>query len=115
MSDRTELLKELGFSLLDFENISHAPTFEEASVRLVALKDRFKKVFKKSALRWHPDKSGGDPVKTKKFIALMELKSYFDQLQVIWKGPPIQVKPFRYYALRPLNQRAQYVTYMKPK
>lgn len=63
-------LRELGAGEDVISGIVYAPSREEAERRLAAMKQVVKVRFRASALELHPDRTGGDPVKTERFKLL---------------------------------------------
>jgi hypothetical protein len=55
---------------------------DAAAVKLDELKERVRKNFRRLALELHPDRTGGDPVKTERFKLLVSVKDEFEKLQL---------------------------------
>ena len=77
-----EALRELGVNIPnDFDQIQRLP-FPQAKQMLNDLKERVKKSFRKIAPELHPDKTGGDSVKTEKFKLLVQVQQAFEKIDI---------------------------------
>lgn len=88
-----EALAELGITWAEFEApLAAGP---RGPAMLAELQVRAKKRFKELALELHPDRTGGDPVKTEHFKHLAAAMDALDSLQVTPAGHPPASQPGR--------------------
>ena len=83
------LLLQMGFTSEDFNGVRMARTRNEASQKLEALKVRFKSALRKRIPSLHPDRTGGDSVKSKQLQILLEFARELEKTQI----PPIVESP----------------------
>lgn len=88
-SQETEaLLRELGMTAKDFQLVMRARTRDEAVRLLEEVRAKFRSAYRKMAFALHPDRTGGDPVKTRKFQALIQLREEVEKLSIPEPPPP---------------------------
>ena len=88
-SQGLQALRELGICVPeDFDRLRSMP-FQAARCRLVELKERVKKEFRRLALELHPDRTNGDEVKTERFKLMIKVKEAVEALQVQSPPPPV--------------------------
>ena len=75
------LLHYLGVGVHEIEALRHLP-YREATQRLMELKGRIHKGWRKAAFELHPDRTGNDPQKTALFQALTLLRDQFEDLRL---------------------------------
>jgi len=85
-----QAMRDLGLTVETHARIRSAPSFEEAVVRLDALKVSARRRFHKLALELHPDRTGGDPAKTERFRTLAQVMDQLDRMQI---GRPPAPRP----------------------
>lgn len=87
--------------------------YEHAVPRLKAIQERVKARYKKLAFELHPDRTGGDSVKTKLFSDVTELNKKIQELQV--RPPPprqqVFVQVVHYPARHPYGGAVNAVNY----
>jgi hypothetical protein len=103
MDPRHQALTDLGITRDDIHALRTLP-FEVAVKRLEELKERVRKNFKALALALHPDRTGGDPVKTERFKVISSIKDEFEKLQ-LQPPRPVQQAPVMVVPVMPVPMR----------
>lgn len=83
------LLLQIGFAPEDFNRVRRAHTRAEAVELLASLKDRFKPAFKRKIFELHPDRTHGDPEKSKQLQILINFARDLDELKVPEENPKV--------------------------
>lgn len=86
-----ELAAELGITRDRLEQVACAATIDEAKARLAAVVREAKRRHRQLALEYHPDRTGGDPVKTERMVRLNAVMADIEKLQV----RPVAPQPMR--------------------
>lgn len=73
-------MSALGLEPYDFIGVRKAPAHQGPQM-LRQLKRRVRKAYKAAALRYHPDKTGGDAEKTRMFQAVTEVLGEVEDLE----------------------------------
>jgi hypothetical protein len=89
----TRGLSDLGISVAELQACDRMP-FERAQETLASLKERAKHNFRRLCLELHPDRNGGDTVKTERFKMLVLVKSALDKVQIQPPPPPKPQAPY---------------------
>lgn len=77
-----DLLLQMGFTPEDFNGVRLARSRSEALQKLEVLKVRFKSELRKKILLLHPDRTGGDPVKSQQLQVLLEFSRELENTQI---------------------------------
>ena len=72
----------MGFTPADFNAVRMARDRNEALQRLEALKVRFKSALRKRIPSLHPDRTGGDPVKSQQLQVLLDFARELEKTQI---------------------------------
>jgi len=76
-----EALSALGLQQADFERLCRLP-FDRAVKQLQELQLRARKSFRRLALELHPDRTGGNEEKTRRFLTIKAVYEEVSQLKV---------------------------------
>lgn len=91
--DTQRILREMGVLPQDFTALQQARTPEEATRLLEAIKEKVRVGFKRLAFELHPDRTGNDPEKTRRFKLVCALKSDIDKITVnSTPRPPVAMR-----------------------
>ena len=77
-----DLLLQMGFTPADFNGVRMARGRDEALQKLEALKVRFKSAFRKKIPSLHPDRTGGDPIRTQQLQILLDFARELEKVQI---------------------------------
>lgn len=101
-----QLLAQLGVRPEDLARVQRAPSFEAAKAQLEELKVRVRAAWKRAAFDLHPDRTGGDPEKTRLYTALNGVRQDFEGLEMRLPPPPPPVL----YVRVPFNASTAYTS-----
>jgi hypothetical protein len=77
-----DLLLQLGFTPEDFNEVRRARDRAEAVQKLETLKVRFKSALRRVIPSLHPDRTNGDPVKSKQLQILLDFARELEKTQI---------------------------------
>ncbi len=84
-------LLALGVTPEDFNVIRRQRSFEDACAKLVEVKEKVRKAYRRLAFELHPDRTGNDPVKTDLFKAISKIRAEIEELELERPRPMVPV------------------------